>query len=603
MDVNEAKCLCGSGNVIKDCCFSQKKITLEQHWTAIKGRVLQTFLAEHPTSAEKEAIKQWIQPDTLDIFANQMDQITLNHLLADIYFFTKNREQWSYHLMKCMKEIVQPRTHTILTSWQKPYYFIGEIIDSYDEYLILKHIWTEEIIYLADSEMDDEIVGNILLGHIIPGVNEHFYNLLSSAIVIDGSESEALDGWRDTFNQSGYEDLETFYENELIHCLIRLMTDVGFYEKEGKIPNLDILQLIMSLDMQLLKLELSSDRLPVIFFTYLVKKGALLNIRKQQALVAAILDFGMRNDFIPKVMTQRELSHVFEVSTATIINYSRKIALYYDEEFDRDMFEKVRQPIESIGTDATKEEYIKWQVERHLEKMSFTNAFERKRMEKKLTTIPFRPVKSTDKAQKYAYEAYLSENKERRLELAKLAYMNDMGNLDANLLLLETASLEERLALLETADFQKYSQEKVIRLVYLQVVILYSLQRFDEALRVLEQLSMEEITTHNMLRYLYPMLCMARNDLGAVSKILLDETEDSPFKSWILWALSIYTGQQSQDTIFFNAVQWNPFVQKYIEMGLEPNEFPSKLSCSYGNPSEAKIIYFVIYPFLKYNKK
>ncbi|MBQ0138762.1 MAG: hypothetical protein KBT36_05665 [Kurthia sp.] len=603
MEAKVMKCFCGSEKAMKDCCFSQKKITLEKHWTAIKGRVLQKFIAEHPTADEKLAIEQWAQQDNLHVFSNQMDQITLNHLLADVYFFTKNREQWSYHLMKCMKEIVQPRTHAILTSWQKPYYFIGEIIDSYEDYLILQHIWTGEMIYLADSEMDDEIVGNIILGHIIPGVNEYFYNLLSSAIVIDGSQRDVLNGWRQNFEQSKYENLEMFYENELINCLLNLMTDIGFYdEEEVKIPNIDFLQLIMSLDMQLLKLELSTDRLPIVFFMYMAKKGSTLKIRKQQALVAAILDFGMKNDLIPKIMTQRKLSEIFGVSTATIANYSRKITLYYDEEFNRDIFEKVRQPKEIIGTDATEEEYRNWQVARHLEKMAFTNTFEQKRMEKKMRSIPFRPVKNVDKAQKYAYEAYLSDNKEKRLELAQLAYMNDKNNLDANLLMHEDGELEQRLAILEKVNFQQYDRQMIVRLVYAQVVLLYSLQRFDEALHILNQLSKEEIEQHNMLKYLHPLLRMLKDDLGGVSQIMLDEKEQSPFKNWMLWTLAIYTGQQSDDSILLNAIHSNPFVKKYIEIGLEPYAFPSKLSCSYGNPSEAKIIYFAIYPFLKYDK-
>lgn len=599
MELTGESCPCESGKLMKDCCFSKKATTLERHWTTIKIRMLQTFVAIHPTNEEKEEIKNWVQIENLKTFTNQMDQLTANHLLADLYFFTKNREQWIFHLMQSMKEIIQPRAHTILTSWQKPYYFIGEIIGDFEEFLILRHIWTKEIIYLSDTEIEDKSPGDIILGHIIPGANEHFYNLLSSAIVVDYSQRNALDEWWYAFESSEFENLEDFYEEELLRCLITLMTEVPFIEEVEKPPNLDILKLIISLDMHLLNFKVSSDRLSFVFFNYIIQNGAFLKVRKQHALVAAAVDFGMKNDFITKVITQKKLSELFDISKATIANYSRKISLYYDEEFDTNMFDKIRQPQNRIGTDATEDEYKSWQLERHLEKMVFTNNFEQKRMEKKLASLIFRPIRAEDKAQKYAYEAYLSENKEKREELAKQAYMNDPTNIDANLLLHEGDNLEQRLEILNNKSYYVRSSKSSIRLIYLQVTILYHLQRFDEALQLIETLSENEIYEHSILKYLHPLLQMLNGDLSGVSKIMLNEQEEQPMKSWLLWALSTCTGDILIDPIRMNAIQSNPFVQKYIELSIKPYEFPAKLSYSYGDPNEAKIIHFMIYPFLK----
>lgn len=599
MKFSKQKCPCQSDKAMNECCFTKKVLTLEEHWTAIKARVLQTFIVEHPTDLEKLAIQKWLPKDEIDVFSYQMDQLTMDHLVADVFFFTENREQWSFHLIKCMKEIVQPRTHVILNSWQNPYYFIGEILGSYEGYLILKHIWTDEVIYLADVEIEDKIEGDILLGHIVPGVHPRFYNLLSSAIVLDSEQESILEGWIEQFEASEFTDLESFYEARLVYCLIQLMTEMTLIEEEEKVPNLDILQLIISLDMELLDLGIATDRLPFIFFNYIVQQGETLKIRKQQALVAAAIDYGMNNDLIEKVITQKKLSEKYKVAPSTIANYSRKISYYVDQYFDSKLFDKIHQPMYTIGTDASEEEYLAWQKERQLEKMVFTNNFERKRMEKKIQGIPFKPIKAADKAQKYAYEAYLSSSKEKRYELARQAYMNDPFNLDANLILHEKEPLEKRLILLENGHLHPMYAGSTVRITYLHVTLLYRLGRFSEALNALKTLSMVDIQKHALLKYFLPLLELTQDQKLTINEEMFGGQDSTPLSQWVLSILANYNKEEKVTLFQFNAIQANPFVQKYIELGIQPYDFPHRLRCSYGDPNEAKIIHFLLYPFVR----
>lgn len=599
MIMTEQKCPCNSGKKMKDCCFSKKNITLEKHWTAIKGRVLQTFISEHPTEKEIDLIHQWVGIEKMAQFEEKMDAATLQHLLIDAYFFTENRTEWGYHLIKNMREIVQPRTHTILASWQNPYYFIGTVQEVVDEFVIAKHIWTDEVIYLADVDVEDPIQDDILIGHIIPGVNPHFYNLLSSAIVLAQEQAYALDLWLERFNRTSYNNLEYFFQHELLNCLYDLVAETTVHNNQDADVDLDALQLIINLDILLIDLDLKSDRLTLIFFNYLMGHINSLNIRKQIALVGAIIDFGMRYDFIPKVITQKSLSEKLGVSTATIVKYSRKIGLYFDQDFDVAMLDKIRQPVYEIGTDATEKEYSKWQLERNIDKMVFTTPLEKKRMEKKLLQTPFKARSHTDKAQKYVYEAYLAENTGRRLELAQLAYMHDAHNLDANLILQEQEHAEQRLKLLENPALYRAGKMAEARYILLKVTLLYYLHKYEEAYAVVKNVSPALLQKNQVLNYFYCLLHYMFGQEAPLRDFLNGTSEDTAVKQWLLWLVAKEANDEHSDLLHLNCVQVNPFVQKYIEFQMQPAEFPTHLNCVKGDPNEAKMVHFLVYPFLK----
>lgn len=599
MAVSDQLCPCQSGAKAKECCFSKKNITLEKHWTAIKGRILQIFISEHPSEVEIDEIQNWVGLEKMQRFEERMDAATLQHLLVDAYFFTENRKQWGFHLMKSMKEIVQPRTHMILSSWQKPYYFIGKVNQIVDDFVVTKHIWTDEIVYLADVDVDDPVKGDLLLGHVVPGVNPHFYNLLSSAIVLENAQSYVLDYWKEGFEKSDYSDLESYFEKELLNCLFDLIAETAVVNNEDKNVDIHALQLIISLDMLLIDLDIKSDRLTFIFFNYLMDHISTMRIRKKEALVGAILDFGIRYEFIPKVITQRKLAELFSVAPSTIAKYSRKIGLYYDQDLDLNMLDKIRQPSYKIGTDPTQDEYEKWQIERKLEKMVFATDLEKKRMEKKLLGTVYKPVKKVHKAQKYAYEAYLAKSKEKRIEWAKLAYMNDAKNKDANLILAEQKSKESRLKILDDEDYSSVGKAGKLRLLLLKITLLYSLQKYDEAFEAVKTLNPQQLDSHQQLYYFYSMLHFMKGNDKPLQQQFSKISDDSAIKQWIIWAVANEHEDETTEALHLNAIQSNLFVQKYIELDILPYDFPSNQVCSKGDPNEAKMIHFILFPFLK----
>lgn len=591
----ESLCPCQSGKKANECCFLKKNNTFEKHWTAIKGRVVQTFLSEHPTEKELDDMQQWIGSERLRCFEEQIDSSTLQHLLTDIYYFTENRTEWGYHLIEQMKAIVQPKTHTILSSWQTPYYFVGRMESFYEDYVIAQHIWTGEKIYVSDVDVEDHIEGNIILGHIVPGVNERFYGLLSSAIILEETQESLLDSWFQRFEQSQYDELEAFFKEHLLDCLLDLITETPVLHPDEKGLDVETLQLIVNLDMLFLDLDVKSDRLTCLFFNYLTEEQRIANIRKKQSLIAAVIDFGMRYDFIPRVITQKRLATIFDISPSTIARYSKQIALYFEQDFDVFMFDKIRQAIYYIGTDATMEEFKQWQMTKQLEKMIFTNDLDEKRMEKKLEHIPYKPIKKTDKAQKYAYEAFLEDSERKRYELAHLALNCDPSNRDAQIILSECQSPEERLAILQDYPITRLNRE---RIYLLKITLLYQKGCFEEALAIFSNIPFNELRKYTMLYCFYACLQFLIDQPKPLEDLLQTAIEDTPLLRWLTWILML-SYNLDEEEYALQAIQSNPFVQKYIEMNMEPYPFPTHQFCSKGNPNEAKMIHFIIHPLLQ----
>ncbi|AMA63233.1 hypothetical protein SFB93_04455 [Kurthia gibsonii] len=595
MAYEELLCPCQSGKKASMCCFVKKNNTLEKHWTAIKGRVVQTFLSEHPTAEELIALQQWVGIERLQCFKEQIDSATLQHLLTDLYFFTENRLEWGYHLIEQMKAIVQPKTHLILSSWQTPYYFVGRMKFFYEDYVIAEHIWTGECIYLADVDLEDQVEGNLILGHVVPGVNERFYGLLSSAIILEASQEILLDSWFHRFEQSKHEELEAFFKESLLDCLLDLITENPVLQPDEKGMNVEVLQLIVNLDMLFLDLDVKSDRLTCLFFNYLMEEQRIEHVRKKQALIAAVLDFGMRYDFVPRVITQKRLGTIFDVSPSTIARYSKKISMYFEQDFDVFMFDKIRQAIYFVGTDATMDEFKQWQMHKHLEKMIFTNDLDEKRMEKKLEHIPYKPIKKHEKAQKYAYEAFLEDGERKRYELARLALNYDPNNHDAQIILSEYETADERLAILQDYPITMLNRN---RIYLLKTTLLYQQGRFEEALAILSDIPFNELRQHTILYYFYACLHFLIDQPKILEDLLQTAIEDTALFRWLTWVFML-AYQLDEEEYAMQAIQANPFVQKYIEMQMEPYSFPTHQFCAKGDPNEAKMIHFVIHPLLQ----
>lgn len=597
MEKSEKLCPCSSGKPLKNCCFTKKNKMLEKHWTSIKVRVVQTFLAEHPTPDEQVAISEWISESKMAAFEDEIETVSLEYLLTDVFFFTVNREKWGYHLIKNMKSIVQPKTHTILTSWQKPFFFIGTVTDRIDEYLIVKHMWTDETIYIGDIELEDVVDGSVILGHVIPGVHEHFYNLLSSAIVLEEEQKSNFDGWLEAYENSVHTDLESFFEKELINCLYNLIEATSFLNDEEKPVDPEIMQLIVSLDMHLLELGIRNNEISFVFFNYLMTTGEQRKTRKKQGLIAAVIQFGIRYDFLPKAITQKKMSELFSVSPSTIARNSRKIELYFEQDFDKQILESIRQRFFEVGTDPTVQEYVEWQREKKMDKLAFTTGLEKKRIEKKLKNTSYTPMNPADKAQKYAYEAYLSESFTKRIELAKLARMNDPENLDANIILSEKENLEKRL---ETMNLLKTNSTSELRVAFLKVTIYYRLEKYEEALKIIEQLPKEQLESHTQLYYFFCLIHYLLGNPLFVIHLVNEHSkgEMNSFLHWITWIVAREVEEGLDQSFHLLAVQANPFVQKYIDLKMEPFDYPTKLLCYSGDPNEGKLIHFMIYPFL-----
>ncbi|MEG0380368.1 MAG: hypothetical protein RR603_01565, partial [Kurthia sp.] len=149
-------CFCNSGKKLSECCFSKNNITIERHWCAIKSRITYEFIFTHQTKGEFEKlIVPWLGESRMAALSKSKSDLPLFEMVTDAYYFTANNREWGFFLMKKMKEIVQPKSHIMLSKWKEPVFFIGQIIDFIHDFVIVKDVMNDEIVYIQNLEVDE----------------------------------------------------------------------------------------------------------------------------------------------------------------------------------------------------------------------------------------------------------------------------------------------------------------------------------------------------------------------------------------------------------------------------------------------------------------
>lgn len=597
-------CPCMSGKKAFDCCFAKNKVTKENHWASIKARLVQNFIAEHPTDEEVVSLQQWVGTSRLAEFEEGMDAITVQHLLTDAYFFTNHTKEWGYFLIQNMKEIIQPKTHQILSSWQQPLFFVGKVLEIIDGFVIAEHYYTKEVIIIVDVEIEDDIIEDFIICHIVPGIHQRYYYLLSSAIILEKNHGQVIAKWRQRFEEANFEQHSLFFKEHILDCFSDLVGLKTISNSEVRDLDLGALYLIVSLDELLIDLDVKNDRLAFVFFNYLMDNGLSQRLRKKEGLLAAIIDFGIRYDFLPRIITQRKLAEMMNVSTSSVRRYSNKIAYYFEQDFDDNVFEKLRQPSYQIGTDANMDDYKEWQLQKHFEKMIFTNDVDRKRMEKKLEGIPFKPITNKDNAQKYAFEAYIADADDDRQRLAQLAINFDSLNKDACIIQSEVLPKNQRLdVLLEMLVRNQSVSHLENRKIVLLLQLFFTQQKYDSAWQLLQEIPVTKRQQSKELHYFYMTLCIYFEKIDDELLSIIDNkyVEDG-MMAWLKWIMAKMKKHINEEQLHSDAVNCNPFVQKYMELDIAPYDYPTHKTCVKGDPGEAKFVHFVLFPLLKDKK-
>lgn len=589
-------CFCNSGKKLSECCFSKNNLTIERHWCAIKSRITYEFIFTHQNNVEFEKnIIPWIGEERMLSLKKSNSTLPLFEMITDAYYFTANKREWGYFLMEKMKEIVQPRSHNIFSKWKEPIFFIGQIIGFMYEFVIVKHVMTDEIIYIQDLDIDESKLNFVIVCQLLAGANENFYTKLNTALIIDSKDRAFIDELNGLIKQSKEQGLQEFYEKHILDCL-DLIFPVGESIVESEECNqIDHTEIIIQLEYELNRMGVNNEDLIIVFEKYLIEVESVQKVRtrKKQALIAGIIDFAIKYDFIPKMMTKKKLGELYNISTSTITRKSQKISLYFEEAFDFSLIEQMRQSKQRIGTDATEEEFTKWQVEKQMEKLAFTNEFDRKRMEKAVKGIPYNPQKKQLKAQKYAYEAYCARNQKRRWDLAALAYSKDPNNIDARIILSENQDIKERVQLLQSIACSDYLE----RTVLLKITLDYQIGEYESALETIELLPEKLLQRNKMLHYFKTVLYVLNNKFTSKQQIL-DQLPNqlNPMEVWLCYSIANYLKWEDAERFEIEAIALNRFVSHYLQNGKAPFGFPTNSYFENGDLNEAKIIFFLISP-------
>lgn len=589
-------CFCNSGKKLSECCFSKNNITIERHWCAIKSRITYEFIFTHQTKGEFEKlIVPWLGESRMAALSKSKSDLPLFEMVTDAYYFTANKREWGFFLMKKMKEIVQPKSHIMLSKWKEPVFFIGQIIDFIHDFVIVKDVMNDEIVYIQNLEVDESKLHSIIVCQLLSGANPNFYTKLNTALFIDAKDLDFLEAIKQLIDQSNQTTMQDFYEQHILDCLDIILPNGESIVESEACNQIEHTESIIQLEYELNRMGVNNEDLIIVFEKYLIEVENVQRVRtrKKQALIAGIIDFAIKYDFIPKMMTKKKLGEFYEISTSTITRKSQKISLYFEEVFDFSLIEQMRQSKKRIGTDATQEEFTKWQVKKQMEKLVFTNELDRKRMEKAVQEIPYNPQKKQLKAQKYAYEAYCARNQKRRWDLAALALSKDPKNIDAQIILSENQEIPERIQLLNNLECSDYSE----RTVLLKITLYFQIGAYEEALKTIELLPESLLQKTKILHYFKTVLYVLFKKISTEQEIHdYLPNKLNPMEAWLCYSVAHYLKWQSEDRFEAEANSLNRFVPFYLKMGKAPFGFPTNSYFENGDLNEAKIIYFLISP-------
>jgi len=591
-------CFCNSGKKLSECCFSKNNLTIERHWSAIKSRITYEFIFSHQTKeAFEKLISPWLGENRIAALLNSKSELPLFEMVTDAYYFTANKREWGFFLMKKMKEIVQPKSHIMLSKWKEPMFLIGQIIDFVHDFVIVKDVMNEEIVYVQNLDVDESKLNSVIVCQLLSGANPKFYTKLNTALIIDSKDFGFIDELNQMIELSNQTVLQDFYEAHILECLDLILPIGESLVESDECNQIEHTESIIQLEYELNRMGVNNEDLMIVFEKYLFEVESLQKVRtrKKQALIAGIIDFAIKYDFIPKMMTKKKLGEQYNISTSTITRKSQKISLYFEEVFDFSLIEQMRQSKKRIGTDATQEEFTKWQVEKQMEKLVFTNELDRKRMEKAVQEIPYNPQKKQLKAQKYAYEAYCARNQKRRWDLAALALSKDPKNIDARIILSENQEITERIQLLNNLACSDYLE----RTVLLKITLYFQIGDYQSALDTIELLPEQLLQKTKILHYFKTVLYVLFKKISKEQELLEILTNPlKPMEAWLLYAIAHYLNWEDKERFETEAKTLNRFVPFYVSMGKEPFGFPTNSYYENGDLNEAKIIYFLISPLL-----
>lgn len=563
----------------------QKNIApVEYHFMTVKQQFVQQFLAQYEHEAAFEQVKKWLSPTLFREMEQKLDEQTARRLIEDSYFFLSDAApDWPQFIMERMKREPQTKLKKLIHTWQQPLFFFGEIIEVTERYVAIKHAWTKELVYVFDFSAAVHHVGENTLLLLVKGLGENIYYSLSMGIILTKASDSLLVAWKKLYDVSEL-SYSMFFKYHIADFWRLFVSEASLMNGMSA----QIKQLLVILDAALIELDLKSE--PLFLFTHYYVTHNNITARKKGGFIAAVLQFGMKFNFIPRILTVHQVAQLCSVSTTTVYYYAAQLEKYYKEEFSAWHLLEDEQTLYCAGTDATVVEREKWQLTKVCDERGITDEVTRKRLQR-TQDIEFVPKTATDLAQHFAYLAYEQTHDQQRLECAQTAFIYDEQCIDALLLLSDYEDnevyLQHALALTK-----KTTETMRNRTYFKTAACAFDKRNFEAAFDYLNSMT----TWTVQQQYLRLAVLSALGEVAA-SQNLLATLPDNALTRWFRWA---YNPSAENYSV---AITMNAFVDKYRQRDIDPLAYPRHCFYTEGCPIQGRLIYLLLYPMLQNNKE
>lgn len=562
--------------------ITQKNIApVEYHFMTIKQKFVQQFLTKYENDFDQ--VKRWLSPMFFQEMEKKLDEHTARRLAEDSYFFLSGVvPYWPHFIMERMKKEPQSKLKKLIHTWHQPIFFFGEIIDVTDRYVAIEHAWTKEIVYVLDFSAMPHHIGENTLLLLVKGLEENIYYSLSMGIILTKASDSLFEAWNKLYKVTAlpYKD---FFQQHIDDCWRLLISETSL---SSNTMRTDKKQLLVMLDAALIELDIKSE--PLFLFTHRYVTTKHIKARKKGGFIAGVLQFGMKFNFIPPILTVTQLATICDVSKTTVYSYTAQLENYYKEEFSEWHLLEDEQTLYCSGTDATIIDREKWQLARLCDERSIEDEVTRKRLQK-AKNIEFIPKNVHDLAQHFAYLAYEQTHDQQRFDFAQTSFSYDKNCVDALLLLSDYKGNETYLQrALELSE--KSSDMERNRAYFKAAAVSFDMRNFEKSFDYLNQM-----TTWTVEQQYLRLAVLSALGEDRASKRLLATLPDNALTRWFTWA---YHPIAENYNI---AVMMNAFVDKYRQRDIDPLAYPRHCFYTEGCPVQGRLIYLLLYPMLQRN--
>lgn len=318
-------CICSSGKKYKKCCEREQEISIEEVRTEELDRVLQTFYDEYP---ERKDL-----PDLLAVmndWKSKLDKYLFEEMIEaiaiDEFFFHTKPDIWLKYIEKQQKKAVRPAVEKVLGQWKRPSSMVAKVINIEEQFMLVKNIFTNEMIYLKRESEKPVPLGVHVFCFTLPDVSlkENYHLAISSLIFIPTDHSEVVTSFAKSMVEKTQEDPSDFLQKHLIDFW-NLLGENGYNGGEFTEFEESILLDIMG---RLENHNRNPKPLLTIIEDYLVTNQP--NARKEAAVAAGAIRFGQEHKlFEGPYWSIKEIAEWYEVSTHSLNKYYKDINEFY----------------------------------------------------------------------------------------------------------------------------------------------------------------------------------------------------------------------------------------------------------------------------------